>query len=676
MRWRGVRCGLHHNEKHARFLSLAGIGLLLCSILVCQSTRADSHDTTTLEQLEFTAPANTQTTGEVVHEEHTGSTSQITRQRLQQFDQMGDVLAGEAGVQQLQVGGFGTFSSITMRGASGAQTAVYLDGILLNSGAQAVVDLSMLELLNLDSVDIYRGTAPLQLGHGSIGGAVNLNSRSADGDSRPRVRLNAGSFGQRGARIGIQGTRGQWDWVGSASHQQSENNFKFNNDNGTPLNTDDDLIQRRNNSDVKRAGVLLKTGYQASDRYRTDFILHSTSRSLGVPQWLNSADNQASVDTDRHQVQLSQTIDDLFRWNTRHTLYLNSGTTHFEDLLKQIGLTAEDIQSRDRTIGAKSYWETFTDVGTLGLSLNLWQERLKSSDAFSADDSYKAKRDGILATAHLAWLDSSERWSITPALRWQRLKNTLEIDQMSATEEEQSSANHDSSLQIGTAWQLSKSVVVSANAGNYFREPSFGELYATLGLINGNSELVPEKGTNIDVGLRYENETMQFSLTAFYNRIDELIVTIINSQGSGRLVNTGEADVRGIELSADWRWNTDFKFSTNATLQDPRNLDEFVGFNNKILPGEARQSYAARIRYQPARLAYWYEWQATRDRFYDTANLLAAENTSIHSVGLEWQIGSWQFETRIHNLGNDKIEDFNRFPKPGRTWSLAITRKL
>jgi iron complex outermembrane receptor protein len=616
-------------------------------------------------------------TGEVVLDEHPGSHTRVGRQKLtQSAGKLGELLARETGIQLRQSGGFGSFASITIRGASSAQTAVYLDGILLNSGGQPVIDLSTLELLNLHSVDIYRGTSPMQLASGGIGGAVNLNSLKASDQSTTRIRLGTGSLDKQSFQLNHQGRHSDWDWVASTSYQHSENDFVFLNDNTTPLNPEDDRWQRRNNSQVERSAWLLKAGYQPSLDYRTNVMIQAVNRTLGVPEWRNSADNQAAYDTDKIQLQVSQTIDNLSNWNSHHTLYRHIDDAHYTDLLNQVGLAAQDLEFNNQTDGARSYWETFTSIGTLGISMDFRRESLTSVDFFSADDSYKVERDSMLASSHLAWSDSSEQWTLTPAVRWRRLNSGVLENPSSATANSTQTDRTDTSLQLGLAWKPKAGYEFSANVGNYFREPSFGELYGSIGLINGNPDLLPEEGLNVDLGLRYTGKSMALSVTGYLSARDELIVNTFDARGIGRPVNTGKSQVTGIEISGDVDLSRGIKLTSNLTLQNPRNRNPFKGFNNKLLPGEAKRSFFTKLEYTPSLITYWYQWQITRDRFYDSANLLPAADSFVQSVGLDLQYRKWRFSTQIHNIGNENFEDFNGYPKPGRTWSLALTRTL
>lgn len=613
-------------------------------------------------------------TGEVVEEEHTGSRSRLTTLRLEQPGaQLGELLGSTSGVQQRQSGGFGTFSSITVRAASAAQTAVYLDGILLNSAGEPVIDLSTLEILNLSSVDLYRGSAPLQLGHASMGGAINLNTEDASDRTGHRIRLGVGSFSQASLLAASSGRAGKWDWTASLAHQRSDNDFTFVNDNATPLNPNDNEQQQRRNNQVRRRSILLKSGYQASENLRSDVLLQLAERQVGVPNVRNTLNNRASFDTLKSQLQLSQRINQWHGWNTRHTVYWHQADNVFDDSLSQIGLGAQLLDSDINTLGVSSYWEYFVNLGTFGFSADLRNETLDLVDELNEDEGFTADRQLLVTAMHLAIIDADDRWIVTPALRWQgsaRNGTTTAIGVPTELNELKESAL---GAQLGASYAVTPTVTLSANAGNTYREPAFGELFGSIGLINGTPTLEPERGTNLDIGVRYQNKHLKLQATAFQNRSDELIVTSFDARGIGRPSNTGEAEVTGLEMDIVWQIEPKWRFTANATVLNPRNRNPFQGFNNKQLPGEARSSTFARINFSPGPTTYWYEWATNRERFYDSANLLPARNTSLHNIGLDMKHKSWQLSAQIQNITDTTVEDFNGFPKPGRQLTLAVT---
>jgi len=273
-------------------------------------------------------------TGEVQHEEFSGSFTRIDREELLRRDiDVAEILSHESGVQSLQVGGFGTFSSITVRAASAAQTGVYLDGIQLNSGGNSVIDLSLLDLLSAESLDIYRGATPLQLGTATIGGAINIRSPIVDsGNSSTRALFGIGSFNMQQAQALHRGRYDGWDVIGGFSLQQSDNDYPFLDSNGTPLNVNDDTRQDRNNAAVQRFSTIAKAGTAWSDDSRTDLLLQATIRDTGVPEFRNSADNVAEFNTDNLQLQLNHRQDGLGsrgNWNSRFGIFQHIDNDEF-----------------------------------------------------------------------------------------------------------------------------------------------------------------------------------------------------------------------------------------------------------------------------------------------------------------------------------------------------------
>lgn len=616
-------------------------------------------------------------TGDVIGEESTASHSRIDRARLERTTHsLGAVLARETGVQHRQSGGFGSYSSISIRAATGAQTDVYLDGVLLNSGGTPVVDLSTLEALNLGSIDIYRGSTPLQLGHGSIGGAVNLNSLQSLAQPATKLRLGVGSLGRRELQLSHQADYGAWDTVAALSHRQSDNDFRYYSDNNTPLDPRDDGYQWRNNADASRTTALFRAGYQRDRDTRTDLTLQFSGRDLGIPEFTNNPENVASYDTDASQIQLSQIIDSLGDWNSRHNLYWHDNAAHFHDPLGQVGLGSQDTDSTTRTLGAKTYWEYLADSGTLGLSLDVREERYDSSDTLATGSAFSAERQRTQASLHYVWFDDREIWSIIPAIRWQHNRLDSDAHPESSGELDPHRSASNTGLQIGLAYRPPGPLSVTANAGTYYRDPSFGEMYGSSGLVDGNPDLLPEEGFNIDLGLHFQSSTARLSATLFGSDRDELIVTAFDSRGIGEPTNTGAARVVGLELSADLALTRQIELSSNLTWQSPRSLHPAVSLHDRFLPGEAQLAWSSRLQYQPSRATFWYELDVLRKRFYDRTNILPAIDSELHSVGIDWNNAQWQTTLGIHNLGDENFEDFNGFPKPGRTWSLTVTRTL
>ncbi|MEE9319863.1 MAG: TonB-dependent receptor [Granulosicoccus sp.] len=669
-------------DGHRHIASACPVFVRICSapvlriLLIClagnatvAATAADSLET--IEVVAEQLPA----TGEVVHEEFTGSHVRIDAERLQSGDrELADVLSHEAGVQTRKIGGFGAFSNLTVRAASGAQTGIYLDGILLNSGANGSIDLSTLDLLNLTSVDLYRGTAPLQLGHGNIGGAINLRTDIATGKPVSQLALGVGSFANQRLQLMHTARHDRWSVLAAFSHQASDNNFTFVNNNGTPLNPDDDRRESRHNAQAARDTLLARTGYVWSVDNRTDLVVQIGARDLGVPEWRNAQDNQANYDTKTEQYQLAQTLDGLGRWNTRHVLFLHRDLSHYDDHLSQVGLGTQDTRGKGLTRGFNSYWERLDKQGSLGISSELRHESLTTDDRIDRSRNFDAVRDQITTTVHYAWLDSKSRWTITPALRFQFIRDEVAENARLHNPGGTRRRDNNTGPQLGVLHQASNRLTLRMNVGSYYREPSFNELFGSIGLIKGNPTLIAEHGTNADIGFTMQaSKTLDVNASLFVSWRDELIVTVFNAQGVGRAINSGEAVVAGIELSAKQKISDRFDIRGNLTWQHARSTNEASGFYGKQLPGEAQLSAFARLDYKASHWQAWLETEFEQGRYYDRANLLEAVDNTVHNLGIDWRNQQWRAGISVQNLTDDNIEDFNGYPRPGRSLFFSLS---
>src|SRR3954464_9893726 len=154
--------------RHAR---VRHFGLLLGAALGWTLTaRAEEPVTVTVQ-------GEARPEGELPNEPFVAS-SRIGRERLA-APALGapEVLRGEAGVQIAESGGLGAPATASIRGATAAQTPVYLGGVRLNDQIGGVADLSTVPLWLVERIDVYRGNAPFEADELGIGGAIFFEPR-------------------------------------------------------------------------------------------------------------------------------------------------------------------------------------------------------------------------------------------------------------------------------------------------------------------------------------------------------------------------------------------------------------------------------------------------------------------------------------------------------------------
>jgi iron complex outermembrane receptor protein len=142
---------------------------------------------------------------------------EIARTRQANFK---DVLGFTPGVYVQPRFGAADESQLSIRG-SGLRNNFHLRGVnLLVNGmpyrnADGFTDFESLELLNTESVEVYKGSNALRYGGSTLGGAINLETKTGYTAAPIGVSAEGGSFGFLKTTISSGATLGKLDYFGS-----------------------------------------------------------------------------------------------------------------------------------------------------------------------------------------------------------------------------------------------------------------------------------------------------------------------------------------------------------------------------------------------------------------------------------------------------------------------------
>lgn len=139
---------------------------------------------------------------------------------------LNDVLGNEPGVIMQEFFGGNDQPRLNIRG-SGIQDnpvdrgiQLLYDGLSVNQADGSFV-IGLLPTEQMRYVSVYRGANALQYGGATLGGAINLTSRTAL-NSDNFIRLQAGSFDTFNGSFGVGGVSGKWDYYLGAGHSESD----------------------------------------------------------------------------------------------------------------------------------------------------------------------------------------------------------------------------------------------------------------------------------------------------------------------------------------------------------------------------------------------------------------------------------------------------------------------
>jgi iron complex outermembrane receptor protein len=581
-----------------------------------------------------------------------------------------ELLRSEAGVQVSEAGGLGAPATASIRGATAAQTPVYLGGVRLNDQVGGVADIAAIPLWLVDHVDVYRGNAPFGADEPGIGGAIFFEPR------RPRkpegaASMTAGSFGSRAgygyAALGDD----RWGVLAGVGAERADNDYTYHDDRGTAFEQGDDASAVRLNSDSRLTDGWLLFRARPSSRARLEFLGNHTSREQGAPKLALVPSLRARARLERNLASLSARLhldDSGAQLLTLRTSWLDTSSA-LDDPARELGGLTTETRVRGRRAEQQ---------GVLELPL---PARLKASLAVSgAFESLQRRDDLEESSATASTLRGAAR------VDWQATPSTVVFGQGAA----QCRATQPGSAgcaeveptgRFGVGFRARR-FTAFANLSRYQRVPALGELYGAGVVVRGNPDLRSELGLAGDLGARSEVALsdrfgLRGQLSAFARQAHDLIAYARAAQGYVVPVNVGEARIAGLELSLGADAFRHLSVDCNVSLLDPRNTTEGRQLVNDILPYMSRLVVAPRLtvttgeltgrELKSAELGVDVNYQSSR--YADAAGLIVIpeQATTNLSASASWLAGSFITRARLVNLFDAERFDIVGYPLPGRS---------
>jgi vitamin B12 transporter len=130
-----------------------------------------------------------------------------------------DALLRTPGISLSRNGGYGTTTSLRIRGADAGQSVMVIDGMRLfdPSSTAGGYGFSNLLLDDIDRIEILRGPQSILWGSDAIGGVVNVRTRRPTAPLEGSFAVEAGTHDTVSARAGVGGTSEAIDWRLAAS---------------------------------------------------------------------------------------------------------------------------------------------------------------------------------------------------------------------------------------------------------------------------------------------------------------------------------------------------------------------------------------------------------------------------------------------------------------------------
>ncbi len=643
-----------------------------------------------------------------------------------------EALAESVGAHARSLGGLGSFSSISIRGAASGHTTVLIDGVPLSRIASVTADLGRISLESYSSLELYRGGVPAELGGQTLGGALNLKSAigPSPGGKTLVLSAGAGSFGSRHLRASWRGGRadGTTGFHLGLGYAGATGDFEYFNDNGTNLVAEDDVLEPRQNNGYDQldaaARYRLRRGYltiEAGSRslFKSQGIPGSArvqSQSAGLTTFSQLLDLQLSKQSLWGSPRLFGTAQayGLFEWQ------------HFQDLDGEIGLGTQDRRHRSLSGGAAGRVSAdLGDMHNLSVGLETRTDYFTENDALvEPDDSLRShgwRTGGAVTLTDDISLGQLDGWVFQPAFRidWLRTVPIADSSQP-AVDEGQLATRNDVFLSPRLAYRarVTRGLSIKGSVGRYFRAPTVMELYGDRGFVVGNPDLRAETGISGDIGLvwapapfqpgaahggsgsigdpRHFVDRIYIEASAFARRPRDTIAFVTSMGLAARAQNLGDTMIQGLETGLSLRLAKTATFSGNYTFLSTRQDSPLLSFDGKPLPHRPRHQVYGRVdvarQVRGHLVVVWSDVSFTTGNFLDQAGLSQVPTRQFFGAGLKVEpMPGLLIGLEGKNLANERIEtialdppprpdlaripravaDFFGYPLPGRAFYLT-----
>ncbi|MFQ5478702.1 MAG: TonB-dependent receptor [Candidatus Binatia bacterium] len=615
----------------------------------------------------------------------TGFTNVIdTSESWRGYDTVGDVIDQSVGVRVRRFGGREDFATATVRGSAPGQVKVLLDGVNLSRAENQIVNLSDLPLDSVDRIEVYRGFTPIAFASSGAASVINIVTREGEAQ-RASAAVTAGSFDTYRVALHAHELLGSGTLAGLLSLRSTEGDFKFRNDNGTPLTPADDFDDRRRNNRRLSWDLLARHRQRLGNGSQLTLSNNVFYKDEGVPGLVPFQSRNASQRNLRNISTLS--------WQDANSSFSANLTWLREDLRdpkdaasSDVGLNLPYPRARNLTVAAAVDGHrrlVADDTHLVEASFELSVEGFKGRRFLSSGTDRSVERRAALAVAlgDEIYL-SGPRLLFSPQIRHEVVWNDFDGEGPGAEPGDPGRPRHRSTdPRIGVRWQAAPSLTFKANLGTYFRPPNFGELFGDRGFSIANSELGPERGVNRDLGLswhwrgRGSVTSLFLEYSWFDNDSDDMIVFIQTGTRQTKADNVGSARVRGHELRLDLATGSGLSLETNYSSQDASNLTNAPSSHSRVLPGIPEQELFARLRLDRGSWNLAWEYDYRGRIFLDLANFVAVGGRSLHNLSFGLNPFGPDLELRLeaNNLTNEQALDVFGFPLPGRSWYFTLS---
>ena len=580
-----------------------------------------------------------------------------------------EALMGVSGVfiQKTNHGGGSAF----IRGLTGNQTLIVLDGIRLNNAIYRYGPnqyLNTIDMFTVDKIDVLKGIGSVEYGSDAMGGVIHVKTKENTSQELNKISLNntskfISSDMEKTNRTAIQYATNKWDFIGGISLKKygdlvgggnigkqtptKYNEINYNLKTRIKISNQSELIYSSQNTIQKNVPIYHKIALENFKTNQIDYQIRYLNylkyKYISNKRWISEIIINAST---------QRTIEQRSNQKNNSSIFRNEA-----DTVKNIGLTAEIVSKPNKNWTMNTGFDYYKD--------EIFSEAIETS----SDINTQVIKRGLYPNGSI-YKNSSlfnihnlnfNKLNIVAGLRY----NFLHI-QMNELTLGNIAINPAALVSnFGFNYQLNQHGFLFGSIATGYRAPNIDDL-GSLGIVDFRYEipsydLRPEKSLNTEIGYKYRSNKIDFSIAAFKMKLKDIIARVlvdgqvINGYNVYNKKNIESSYINGAEVNytyllskyLTWYTNATYTYGQNETKNEPmRRIPPLFG-QNKISFVKKNKTLA--ISHQ---FAGKQDRLAQGDKDDNRIGKLGTPGWNIFNIDAGWQVKNLSLNTSLINISN------------------------
>ena len=580
-----------------------------------------------------------------------------------------EALMGVSGVfiQKTNHGGGSAF----IRGLTGNQTLIVLDGIRLNNAIYRYGPnqyLNTIDMFSVDIIDVLKGIGAVEYGSDAMGGVIHIKTKENASQELNKISLNntskfISSDMEKTNRTAIQYATNKWDFIGGISLKKygdlvgggnigkqnptGYNELNYDLKTRIKISNQSELIYSSQNTIQKNVPIYHKIALENFKTnqidYQVRYLNYLKYKYVSNKRWISEIIINAST---------QRTIEQRSNQKNNSSIFRNEA-----DTVKNIGLTAEIVSKPNKNWTMNTGFDYYKD--------EIFSEAIETSSELNT----QVIKRGLYPNGSI-YKNSSlfnihnlnfNKLNIVAGLRY----NFLHIQMNELTLGNIAIKPAALVSNFGFNYQLNQHGFLFGSITTGYRAPNIDDL-GSLGIVDFRYEipsydLRPEKSLNTEIGYKYRSNKIDFSIAAFKMKLKDIIARVlvdgqvINGYNVYNKKNIESSYINGAEVNYNyllskyltWYTNATYTYGQNVTKNEPmRRIPPLFG-QNKISFVKKNKTLA--ISHQ---FAGKQDRLAQGDKDDNRIGKLGTPGWNIFNIDAGWQVKNLSVNTSLINISN------------------------